>query len=118
MLRIDNVTSLVSSGQVSEADLLIAMDEFDYSATTALNQSGHLHQTLGTSGLEKHLGVLRFFNREKAGIFTNILIENHRRGESLHSSVGSEVSPDFPSDLMISLCVTLDFAYTSVSWAA
>lgn len=81
--QMQNMRERISANQANQTQLWISFEEFDFSATGPLNQTGHLHTMLGADGLKDHLKVLRFFNNQKAAQFSQMLQDEHKAGTSL-----------------------------------
>ena len=70
------------SGQITENEYY-NMQDFNYSATGPLIQSGHFHKMLGSKGVKDYFTAANFFSNSTAQFLTNRLHEEHAKGTSI-----------------------------------
>lgn len=74
----------ISAQQVSEDNIFITMQGFDYSAVAPLVNQGYFHFMLGPESAKKYFEFMRFFNNNHAQALTNLLKQEHLKGSSLN----------------------------------
>lgn len=73
----------VSANQISDADLFISMQGFDYSIVNPLVNSGHFHVLLGHKDVKNYFEFMKFFNNQNADLINSMLRTEHEKAKSL-----------------------------------
>jgi hypothetical protein len=81
--RIDWLKQRIASNQLSETDLFLPMQKFDYSSIGPLTNAGYFHVLLGPERVRKYLEFYHFFRIENGVELTTMLKAEHTDGRSM-----------------------------------
>jgi len=81
--RIRYLRERISASQISDADLFISMQGFDYSIVNPLVESGHFHVLLGHKDVKNYFEFMKFFNNNNAQLINSMLRTEHEKSKSL-----------------------------------
>ena len=73
----------IAAGQITEADLFVSMQNFDYSIIGPLVNQGYFHVLLGPDLGKRYFSFMRFFNNANCNIINSMLRTEHEQGKSL-----------------------------------
>jgi hypothetical protein len=82
--RINYLKERILANQISEKDIFVNTQGFDYSVAQPLNLSGLFHSLLGHEKLKMYFDFLRFFNDRNGEIINSMLQLEHARNKSLN----------------------------------
>jgi len=81
--RIQWLKQRISASQISEDDLFLPMQKFDYSSIGPLTNAGYFHVLLGPEKVRAYLEFYHFFRIENGQQLTIMLKAEHQQGNSL-----------------------------------
>jgi hypothetical protein len=81
--RVGYLKDRISASQISENDLFISMEQFDYSALGPLIGQGFFHSMLGPDLMKKYFSFSRIFNNGYAETINSMIRLKHEEGKSL-----------------------------------
>lgn len=81
--RLNYLKDQIGAQQVSDAELYISMQDFDYSSIAPLVNNGLMHTILGPHITQKYFSISRRYNNNSAVISSNMLKSEHSQGKSL-----------------------------------
>lgn len=81
--RLSYIRERVGARQISETDLFITMQDFDYSSIGVLASNGLLHTILGPELTQKYFSISRQYNNNSAIICSDMLRNEHAKEKSL-----------------------------------
>jgi hypothetical protein len=82
--RINYLRERISASQITDDDLFVSMQGFDYSIVNPLVQAGYFHVMLGHTKVEHYFEFMRFFNNQNAQLVNSMLRTEHKKAKSLN----------------------------------
>jgi hypothetical protein len=81
--RLGYLRERIAANQISEIDLFVSMQGFDYSIVNPLVSSGHFHVLLGHKDVKNYFEFMKFFNNSSAELINSMLRTEHEKAKSL-----------------------------------